>query len=61
MSEAKFENLNKDKDAIWLSPKLIAEIQYTELTKDNLLRQPSFIGIRNDKTPNEVKLEIPNG
>lgn len=46
------------KDVTWLRPKLVAEVQYMELTKDNLLRQPSFIGLRNDKNPKDIKMEM---
>lgn len=55
-----FEENIKEKDIIWLKPELIAEIQYAELTKDNLLRQPSFIGLREDKKPKDVTLELKN-
>lgn len=47
-----------EKNVIWLSPKLVAEIKFAELTKDKLLRQPSFVGLREDKDPKDVKLEI---
>ena len=42
---------------IWLKPKLVAEIQFAEVTKDQLLRQASFVGLREDKKPQEVNLE----
>ena len=48
------------KNVIWLNPKLIAEIQYAELTKENILRLPSFIGLRQDKEPKDVTLENRN-
>lgn len=51
-----YENL-KEKNVIYLTPKLVAEIQFTEITKDNLLRQASFIGIRQDKKSIDVTLE----
>ena len=38
----------------WLSPRLIAEIRFTERTADGLLRQASFLGIRTDKDPKAV-------
>ncbi len=47
----------KSDDIKWLSPKLIAEVEFTEFTKDNLLRQASFKGLRIDKTTKEVKIE----
>jgi len=53
-----FNEKVEEKNVTWLSPFFVAEIQYTELTKDNLLRQASFIGLRNDKEAKNVKLEI---
>ena len=49
-----------DKNAVWLKPTLVAEIKYAELTKDNLLRQPSFVGLRADKAAKDVVLEVEN-
>ncbi|MEH6487933.1 DNA ligase D [Hyphomonas oceanitis] len=43
------------RDAVWLTPKLVGEIAYTERTPDGLLRHPSFLGLRDDKTAKEVK------
>lgn len=45
------------KNAIWIKPDLVAEIQFSEITKNGLLRQPSFIGLRKDKKTKDVKLE----
>ncbi|NLY45825.1 MAG: DNA ligase D [Tissierella sp.] len=42
---------------IWLDPELVAEIKFAEFTKDNLLRQASFKGLRTDKNPKEIKKE----
>jgi bifunctional non-homologous end joining protein LigD len=43
--------------AIWLKPDLVAEVNYREMTKDGVMRHPSFEGLREDKTPGEVVLE----
>lgn len=43
----------------WVKPKLIAEISFAEWTKDNIMRQPIFQGLRNDKEPKTIKKEIP--
>ncbi len=43
----------------WLEPALVAEIKFAEWTKENLLRQASFKGLRADKNPKEVKWEKP--
>lgn len=42
----------------WLEPKLVAEIKFAEWTKENLLRQASFKGLRTDKDPKEIKREM---
>ncbi|HHU22417.1 MAG TPA: DNA ligase D [Clostridiales bacterium] len=41
----------------WLEPETVAEIRFAEWTKDNLLRQASFKGVRTDKNPRDVKIE----
>jgi bifunctional non-homologous end joining protein LigD len=38
----------KIKDAKWTIPKYICEVAYTELTRDGILRQSSFQGLRED-------------
>jgi len=43
----------------WVQPKLVAEIGFTELTSDGLLRHPTFKGLRDDKPAREVELETP--
>lgn len=43
--------------AIWLKPDLIAEVSYREMTRDGVMRHPSFEGVREDKMPGEVVLE----
>lgn len=42
---------------IWVEPCLVAEVQFREWTEDNLLRHPSFKGLRTDKHPHEVDRE----
>lgn len=50
-------NVPKEKGVHWIRPKLIAEVSFTEWTSDGILRHPVFIGLREDKTPNEVLKE----
>jgi bifunctional non-homologous end joining protein LigD len=45
------------KYATFLSPKLVAQISFTEWTSDGKLRQPAFLGLREDKSPQEVVLQ----
>ncbi|HET9853730.1 MAG TPA: DNA ligase D [Methylomirabilota bacterium] len=35
--------------AHWVKPELVAEIAFTEWTRDGLLRHPAFLGLREDK------------
>lgn len=41
----------------WLDPKLVCEIRFAEWTRDGHLRQPAFLGLREDKKPGEVVRE----
>ncbi|HEU5305195.1 MAG TPA: non-homologous end-joining DNA ligase [Gemmatimonadales bacterium] len=41
----------------WVSPKLVAEIGFSEWTTAGLLRHPRFIGLRDDKPATEVRRE----
>jgi bifunctional non-homologous end joining protein LigD len=47
------------KDAHWIEPKLVAEINFTEFTSDGVLRHPSFIALREDKPAKDVVREVP--
>jgi bifunctional non-homologous end joining protein LigD len=43
--------------AVWLKPKLVCEVSFTEMTSDGLMRHPSFEGMRPDKKTNDIVLE----
>ena len=43
----------------WVKPQLVAEIAFTEWTRDGTLRHPSFQGLREDKRAREVVRERP--
>jgi bifunctional non-homologous end joining protein LigD len=47
----------KEKNVHWIKPELVGEFQFTEWTNDNRLRHPSFLGLRDDKDPEEVARE----
>jgi bifunctional non-homologous end joining protein LigD len=41
----------------WVSPALVAEVRFTEWTKDGGIRHPAFLGLRADKRPEECVRE----
>ncbi|MCW3037712.1 MAG: ATP-dependent ligase [Actinobacteria bacterium] len=43
----------------WTKPELVAQIGFAEWTNDGRLRQPRFLGLRDDKRPAEVVRERP--
>jgi bifunctional non-homologous end joining protein LigD len=43
----------------WVRPRLVCEVEYTELTADDQLWQTTFLGWRDDKKAKEVVLEKP--
>jgi bifunctional non-homologous end joining protein LigD len=43
----------------WTRPELVAQIGFAEWTVDGRLRQPRFLGLRDDKRPTEVVRERP--
>jgi DNA ligase D-like protein (predicted ligase) len=45
------------KNCIWLKPQLVAQIEFAEWTPDGHLRHSKFVGLRDDKEPEEVVRE----
>ncbi len=41
----------------WVKPRLVAQIGFTEWTVDGKLRHPRFLGLRDDKRPEEIVRE----
>jgi bifunctional non-homologous end joining protein LigD len=41
----------------WVTPKFVAQIKFAEWTRDNKLRQPVFLGLREDKDPRNIGKE----
>ncbi len=42
-----------------LAPELVAEVGFTEWTRDGRLRDPPFLGLRDDMDPADVVREWP--
>lgn len=49
----------RERGVHWVEPRLVAQIGFTEWTRDGRLRHPRFLGLRDDKKPQEVVREIP--
>ena len=57
-----FATIPSDPDlrrAVWAQPKLVGEVEFSEWTNDNVIRHPSFQGLREDKKATDVVREEP--
>ena len=43
--------------ATWVRPRLVAQVAFTQWTRDGRLRHPRFVGLREDKAAEEVVRE----
>jgi bifunctional non-homologous end joining protein LigD len=43
----------------WVKPKLVCEVKFAEWTRDGVMRQPVFLGLRDDVDPKTVRRELP--
>ena len=56
-----FEETPKTNEkAHWAKPKIVVEVKFNEWTSDRRLRQPIFLGVRDDKPASKVGLEAPS-
>jgi bifunctional non-homologous end joining protein LigD len=46
------------REVVFVEPRLVAEIELREWTAERIMRAPSFKGLREDKPPSEVRLEV---
>ena len=42
----------------WVKPKLVVQVKFTEWTADRRMRQPVFLGLREDKQSRQCKFEV---
>jgi bifunctional non-homologous end joining protein LigD len=47
------------RDALWVRPEVVAEVEFAEFTPGGILRQSRWRGLRPDKSPADVRLELP--
>jgi len=48
--------LPTDRPHVWVEPRFVAEVRYLTWTADGMLRQPVFLRLRDDKSPEECRL-----
>jgi bifunctional non-homologous end joining protein LigD len=49
--------VDTNEEAHWTTPKVIVEVKFNEWTADGKLRQPIFLGVRDDKDPKSIVRE----
>jgi bifunctional non-homologous end joining protein LigD len=47
----------RERNATWVEPRLVAQIGFSEWTRDGRLRHPRFLGLRDDKAARDVVRE----
>jgi len=55
-SKPPFVDPPRERGVTYIKPKLVAQISFQEWTSDRKLRQPVFLGLRDDKRAEEVQL-----
>ncbi|MDQ3934568.1 MAG: non-homologous end-joining DNA ligase [Actinomycetota bacterium] len=55
-----FADAPRLRSATWVEPELVAQVGFTEWTRDGRLRHPRFAGLREDKDPRDVVRERPS-
>lgn len=56
VAEAPFDSAPSGRGVHWVRPVLVAEVEFTEWTRDGALRHPSFRGLREDREPEEIRM-----
>jgi DNA ligase D-like protein (predicted ligase) len=52
-----FADAVRERGASWVEPELVAQVGFSEWTRDGRLRHPRFLGMRDDKAAREVVRE----
>jgi bifunctional non-homologous end joining protein LigD len=62
LPESPFQRLPHDatRAVYWVKPALVAQVRFATWTSDNLVRQAAFLGLREDKSADEVTRESPS-
>jgi bifunctional non-homologous end joining protein LigD len=46
------------KGAVWVEPRVVVEARALEMTRDGRLRQPAYLGMRSDLTPEDLRADM---
>jgi bifunctional non-homologous end joining protein LigD len=57
--DSPFADEVRERGATWVEPRLVAQIGFSEWTRDGRLRHPRFLGLRDDKAAADVVRERP--
>jgi DNA ligase D-like protein (predicted ligase) len=55
--DSPFADEVRERGAAWVAPELVAQVGFSEWTRDGRLRHPRFLGLRDDKAASEVVRE----
>jgi bifunctional non-homologous end joining protein LigD len=55
--DSPFADPVKERNVTWVQPRLVGQVGFGEWTRDGRLRHPRFLGLREDKAPEEVVRE----
>ena len=55
--DSPFADEVRERGAVWAEPELVAQVGFSEWTRDGRLRHPRFLGLRDDKAASEVVRE----
>jgi bifunctional non-homologous end joining protein LigD len=53
------EKIKTNTKVTWVKPQVVCEVSFSEWTDEGIMRHPIFLGIREDKKPQEIQMEIP--
>jgi bifunctional non-homologous end joining protein LigD len=56
-----FEGRQPPKGTVFVEPNIVVEVEFAQWTRTNTLRAPSYKGVRDDKDPQDVVLELEEG
>ncbi|MFE2438463.1 ATP-dependent DNA ligase, partial [Streptomyces sp. NPDC059409] len=55
-----FDPVPRVPGARWVAPRLVGEVRYSTRSREGMLRQPSWLRLRPDLTPEESAADVPD-